>query len=600
MTASYLEGGSEQTYQSLPHVLHPVLPAALTWGGSGLETVIVSSDDFSGRSARLPDHAAENKALVALAQTLSASPATVLQKFAESALELCRGQSAGISLLDATGSHFHWPAVAGQWTSHKGGGTPRDFGPCGTVLDRNAALVFSHPERHFTYLAGLRPQLIEALLVPLYVADKTVGTLWVVMHEEGRHFDLEDLRLVNNLAAFASCAHRSVLALEHAVQAKASLSSHMTELSALYRFTDRLYRATSPSEVYDAALDAIGEALGCRRASLLVHDQKGIMRFVAWRGLSDTYRQAVEGHSPWTRDTRDPAPICIEDINKADLPNHLKAAVRAEGIGALAFIPLVDKGQLVGKFMTYYNAPHVFTNAERDLACNIARQLGFGVERMRAEEQHRQAQERQDLLSREIQHRTRNLFAVVQAVIARTFTGRTTIKEAEAALRERLHSLAQTHAIVADGAWRGADLSEVVRAEMTPFADRVMIEGPPVLIAPQAAQNFTLALHELATNAAKYGALSNEFGRVHITWSVLQSESSSQFIFRWQERGGPPVKPPLAKGFGTTVLERILSEYAATSPKIEYAVNGLSYELTGPLDRIATAATQQDDSFPSR
>ena len=136
----------------------------------------------------------------------------------------------------------------------------------------------------------------------------------------------------------------------------------------LHQFTDRLYRADSRQAVYDAALDAIDGALGCERAAILLFDESGVMRFVAWRGLSDGYRRAVDGHSPWTRDTKDPQPICIEDIGRAELPDPLKATVKAEGIGALAFIPLMAKGELIGKFMTYYDAPRLFSEC-RDRSC---------------------------------------------------------------------------------------------------------------------------------------------------------------------------------------------------------------------------------------
>ena len=166
----------------------------------------------------------------------------------------------------------------------------------------------------------------------------------------------------------------------------AYLARRRDEQAALYRFTDRLYRAKSPSDIYDGAFEAIASALGCERASILLFDDTGVMRFIAWRGLSDGYRRAVEGHSPWTRDTQDPPPICIADIEEAEIAESLKDTVRAEGIGALAFIPLVATGELVGKFMTYYPGPHVFSDAEVNLAVTIARQLGFSVERMRAED----------------------------------------------------------------------------------------------------------------------------------------------------------------------------------------------------------------------
>jgi len=172
-----------------------------------------------------------------------------------------------------------------------------------------------------------------------------------------------------------------------------SLVRRMKEQIALYQFTDRLYRTESLIDVYDSALDAILTALRCDRASILCFDETGVMRFVAWRGLSAAYRAAVEGHSPWKRGDTDPRPIFFHDIDAADIPDQLKATVKSEGIRALAFIPLVANGGVIGKFMTYYEAPHVFTEEEIDLAVTIARQLGFAVERKRAADARRVAEQ---------------------------------------------------------------------------------------------------------------------------------------------------------------------------------------------------------------
>jgi two-component sensor histidine kinase len=93
-------------------------------------------------------------------------------------------------------------------------------------------------------------------------------------------------------------------------------------------------------------------------------------------------------------------------------------------------------------------------------------------------------------------------------------------------------------------------------------------------------------VHELATNAAKYGALSNQTGWVHISWSVLQANGDIQFTFRWQERDGPPVEPPTIKGFGAVVLEQVMAEYFEAPPKIDFATSGVCYELKGSLDAV--------------
>jgi PAS domain S-box-containing protein len=171
-----------------------------------------------------------------------------------------------------------------------------------------------------------------------------------------------------------------------------ALARRVAEQAALYEFTDRLFRATTRHETYGAALDAIIRALGCSRASILLFDDSGKMGFVAWRGLSPAYRDAVAGHSPWRPGDRNATPICIERVAAADLPPALKAVLAREHIDALAFIPLTVDGAVIGKFMTYYATPHRFDGAEIELAVTIARQLGFRIERLQSEEKRAEAE----------------------------------------------------------------------------------------------------------------------------------------------------------------------------------------------------------------
>jgi PAS domain S-box-containing protein len=204
--------------------------------------------------------------------------------------------------------------------------------------------------------------------------------------------------------------------------------------------------------------------------------------------------------------------------------------------------------------------------------------------------ERKQAEARQELLAREIHHRTRNLFAVVDAVVWRSFAGKRTVKDAEVAVRDRLHSLAQTHTMLLDKEWQGIDLDEIVQTELAPYACRVSIEGPPILLNTQAAQNFALALHELATNAAKYGALSNDAGQVLVTWSTPELDGRRGFHFRWEERGGPPVTEPEQRGFGSAVLEQVMAEYFDKPPQIAFPSSGVKYELSGSLEAVTAKA----------
>jgi PAS domain S-box-containing protein len=206
----------------------------------------------------------------------------------------------------------------------------------------------------------------------------------------------------------------------------------------------------------------------------------------------------------------------------------------------------------------------------------------------------KQAQARQDLLTRENQHRTRNLFALVQTIVSNSFVGKMSVKDAERVVLSRLASLGKTHFMLIDSEWQGADLAEIVRSEMSPYGGRVEVEGPSLILTASAAQSFALALHELATNAAKYGALSNATGRVHISWSKLTWNGSDRFTFRWQEIGGPPVRPPVRNGFGSVVLGEAMTEHFDVPPRIDFSIAGVTYELIGPLDALTGNDMVQD------
>jgi len=171
---------------------------------------ILYTQELYRRPSRARDDAKENEALVALVTALSDTPGTILQTLVEKILEVVQAGSAGISLLTKveSGERFHWPAIAGKWKSYIGGGTPREFGPCGDVLDRNTPLLMRNIERRYTYFKPVRPAVKECLLVPFYVGGKAVGTIWAIAHDKYRKFDTEDVRLMISLGKFASSAYQ--------------------------------------------------------------------------------------------------------------------------------------------------------------------------------------------------------------------------------------------------------------------------------------------------------------------------------------------------------------------------------------------------------
>ena len=204
------------------------------------------------------------------------------------------------------------------------------------------------------------------------------------------------------------------------------------------------------------------------------------------------------------------------------------------------------------------------------------------VARSALRSRHRQYQtrellERHDLLASELQHRTKNLLAVIQAIASASLQ-ETAGREA---FFDRLHALAKAQDLIIGGAGRGALMSKVVEQVLESFGARISVEGPAVFLKPGSAQGFALILHELATNAAKHGSLTTEGGTVSVRWSIDVSTTEPTINFHWQERGGPEVTPPKRKGFGTVLLERAVA--TAIPPRFDYSPKGFSYEVRAVL-----------------
>jgi PAS domain S-box-containing protein len=494
-------------------------------------------------------------------------------------------------------------------------------------------------------------------------------------------------------------------------QVETMLARHMDEQAALFRLTDGLHRAASAEEIYAVSLQAILHALRCDRASILLMDEARAMRFVAWRGLSDGYRSAVEGHSPWSADERDPVAICVNDVATADLTPELKATVIAEGIRACAFIPLMANGRLIGKFMAYYDVPHTFTDSEMNVALAVARQLAFGLTREGAEKDLRANEERlrlateagkvgvwewdvvgdrvawtdslyamhgvsreqleatsgaisqlthpedrerlteairksvatgepcevefravrpdgeivwlftsvgtvrekgkvvrllgatiditerkqsdaqRDLLVAELSHRVKNTLATVISIAHQSFSKGLSVEEARASFDGRIRALAQTHGRLAEGNWSGVPFETIVSDELAPYRRddgvNVRASGPWTILAPKQAVVLGMAFHELATNAAKYGALSNKNGVVDIAWEMDRPQS--ELRIRWAESGGPAVAAPRRSGFGRLLLERALAADLQGKVSLDFAESGLRCDITVPIDGASAA-----------
>ncbi len=212
----------------------------------------------------------------------------------------------------------------------------------------------------------------------------------------------------------------------------------------------------------------------------------------------------------------------------------------------------------------------------------------------RQEEERRAADARQDLLIHELNHRVKNTLATVQSMARQTARSAATLDDFTGSFEARLLAMSQTHNVLTANHWEGAGLRGILSAELEPYAggrpDRIRLDGPPVSLTPAVALPLGMAIHELATNAAKYGALSVETGQVAVEWGVEWQAGAGTLSVRWRESGGPAVSPPARTGFGTRLIRASLERELAGEVRLDYAASGLACRIAVPLAARTQAA----------
>lgn len=198
------------------------------------------------------------------------------------------------------------------------------------------------------------------------------------------------------------------------------------------------------------------------------------------------------------------------------------------------------------------------------------------------------AEDRQGLLLAELNHRMKNTLATVMAIAGQTRRGSPDPATFGPVFEARLGALSTAHDLLSEGSWNGASLGDVMHRTLSPHAigpDRVRIEGPPIRLSPNAAVTMNMAVHELATNAMKYGALSTPLGSLEIRWSIDGTVSPGRLDILWKETGGPPVTPPGTRGFGSRLIEQGLARELGGEVRLHFPPKGVECEIHLPLSR---------------
>jgi two-component sensor histidine kinase len=389
-----------------------------------------------------------------------------------------------------------------------------------------------------------------------------------------------------SLTPIADEAGRVVGILNQAIEITKALLAER-RLSFQVALADRLRGVADPEEVKDAATELLGRYLGASRVGYAEVDEASGTVSVKSDWTRDDRTQSLGGQRSAIAAFGEEAlaflrtgeTLAIPDIRTLPFARReLTQAWEAVGMRALITVPLVRDGALKALLYVHEPQPRHWKRSEAAMARDVAERTWAAVERA-------QAEQRQRLLINELNHRVKNTLATVQAIAFQTLKGDIPLTEARSRFEARLMALSRAHSLLTARNWEGASLARVV-ADATEYLageqGRFAIRGEEVLLAPRPALALALAFHELGTNAAKYGALSAEGGRVSISWH----REGSLLRIEWRESGGPPVAPPERRGFGSRLIERGLAADLGGRAELAFGPEGLVCTIEAGLSGL--------------
>lgn len=410
------------------------------------------------------------------------------------------------------------------------------------------------------------PREIEALYVPDVGADGAVAGFYFVVT------DISDRRALERTRGHE-------LALE---QRRAFVLELETKLRNL----------ADPGEVLRTAATALGERLGVRRVGYAEVDDSGQFGDVLAEWVADgstgfagrRYHLNDFGPELWDA-MRAGREMTVADVRT--LPHPEQAAHWAIGNVAYIAMPLVKGGRLLAYLYVSCDAPRAWAEDEVELTRQVTERTWTAVERARSESGLRMAEETERLLIREVDHRAKNVLAVVQSLVRLTpFASK---EQYMSDLNGRIHALARAHSLLSSSRWGGVQLEVLLREELEAYlgGGRVKLKGPQVMVRAAAAQPLSLILHELATNAAKHGALARPGGRVEITWGCPEGPEACEIV--WREVG-VAVDSKADEGFGSRLIASAVAQLQGRSHR-EFGDEGLIFRMSlGPDAALGIAA----------
>ena len=360
----------------------------------------------------------------------------------------------------------------------------------------------------------------------------------------------------------------------------------------LAEFGDFALKAENLDAILNKACHLVGRALGTELAKVVELLPGGremkVRAGVGWKpGVVGEVVISADENSPEGLTLQEGAVISNDRDTEERFAYHgfmLEHGVRA----FVNVLILSSKGRSpFGVLQADSRSPRAFTQSDVEFLRSYANLLGAAIERLRVVDELRAAVRDKDLLINELNHRVKNTLTTVQAIASQTLRNAPSMDQASSAIESRLIALSQVHNVLTVRSWAAVGLHDIVRQAVEPYRSRgesrIHVQGPPLQIPPRMALALAMALQELATNAVKYGALSNGVGQIRVHWALNDEGASKRLLLIWEEAEGPPVRQPARRGFGTRLIERSLAEDLDGDVRIEFAPTGVVCSVDAPL-----------------
>ncbi len=359
--------------------------------------------------------------------------------------------------------------------------------------------------------------------------------------------------------------------------------------AALGELGDRLRNTNDRAEISRVAAEIVGRTLGLSHGGYGAVDpvQETILVERGWTAPDlnriDGLHQFRE-YGSYIEDLKGGRAVIIDDVSEDPRTSGDARALAAIDVRALLNLPVMERGRFVALLYALKSSPHAWSGEEISFANNIADRTRAALARIEAEEQQR-------TLNLELSHRMKNMLAMVQSIATQTMRTATDLNTAKEVLAGRLIALGRSHDLLLGAGVRAAPIKSLIEGALRAHEDnpgRFVLEGPTFTVGARAAMSLALMLHELATNAAKYGALSTAQGTVAVVWEIRQQCGEPYCTLKWSEEGGPAVATPTRAGFGSRLIARGLAGSFGGEVDLSYPVTGVVCTIKAPLSGFLT------------